>query len=207
MSKGCGGTKNSTWRNKCGLSISQSDSIHQIQAKIYKAEIGSAVLNHKPSVVSNEKYTALLNSGEYIEVYRGFEESKHAGQMLKGDFHFYANNDSGSGYYFTTDKAEASIYTSSKSPAILRGLIKKSDIVSDRSFPKTTNRDLLSKIVKDRKSKDVISNGAYGIKEYYPNALVAAKQGKVLSSHYGDNIVVVDRSKIILPQSDYNKYK
>lgn len=207
MSKGSGGTKNSTWRNKHGVSISQSDTIHQIQAKIYKAELGTSVLSHKSSVVSDEKYAAMLNSGEYIEVYRGFEESKHAGQMLKGSFHFDANNDSGSGYYFATNKAEASIYTSSKSPVILRGLIRKSDIVSDRSFPKTTNRDSLSKIIKDSKSKDLISNGAYGIREYYPNALVAAKQGKVLSSHYGDNIVVVDRSKIILPQSDSKKFK
>ena len=203
MGKGSGGTRGSSWRDK--FNIDPHDNINKIQEQIYNHELGDKILNSSPKVISDNDYNKFLNSGDYIEVYRGSEEGSHIKQMLNGKFHYDAENESGSGYYFSSDESETSIYTSSRNPNIIKALIKKTDLYNSRNISRETHRQELNRVFGEKRATEIIENGANGIRQFYPSGLIAAKQGKVLNSH-GDRFMVIDRSKLIISSSTKNKY-
>ncbi len=208
MSKGSGGTKNSTWRKSNAepkwSGKTDFDSILNDSINIFKYEASKGLGNYekgKPKMVSSTEYESLLASGEYVEVrHGGLKQNNYAlingGYHYPNDVHLY-----GPGYYFRgSDKGHS--YTSDPNSSMITALIKKTDTIRvselQDTITKGQNKYLGNGIANNGKK---ISTGDY--KDLYARSTAAARTGhKVLftENQYND-FVVIDRSALIIKKS------
>lgn len=208
MSKGSGGTKNSTWRKSDIMpkwsGETDFDSILNDSIKIFKYEASKGLGNYekgKPQIVSSNEYNAMLASGEYIEVrHGGLKQDNNS--LIAGSYHYPTDvHLYGPGYYFRGSNKGHS-YASDPDSSMITALIKKSDAIRvsalQDTITKGQNQYLGNGIANNGKK---ISKGDY--KDLYARSTAAARTGhKVLftENQYND-FVVIDRSALIIKKS------
>lgn len=202
MAKGSGNTRNNTSK---GFEWSHSDSfedvLHDAQ-QIFKKEATAGLGNfmqRKPKKVSDAKYEELLKSGDYIEVVHGSNQ-KGINDLVNGKY--YINNDlhvSGFGYYFSTQKMTGEGYSSQKGEQMLTALIKKSDILQQSNITKEEREQGYKRYLG---SSPILKNGkpldSMYKKNFYDTSTIAAHKGYKAVTSKSFNIVVIDRSALIV---------
>lgn len=202
MAKGSGGTRMSKSKS---FEWSHSDSFKDVlqdSQQIFKKEATAGLGNfmqRKPKKVSDAEYKKLLESGEYIEVVHG-SSAKGIDDLINGKY--YINNDlhvAGFGYYFPKQKMTGEGYSAKDGEKMLTALVKKSDILPQASITKGEreqgyNHYLgLSPTLKNGKPLDPMYK-----KNFYDTSTIAARKGYKAVTSKSFNIVVIDRSALIV---------
>ena len=186
-------------------SESFEDILHDAQ-QIFKKEATDGLGNfmqRKPKKVSDAEYERLLKSGEYIEVVHG-SDAKGIEDLVNGKY--YINNDlhvTGFGYYFSKEKAVGEGYSAEKDKKMLTALIKKSDILPQANITKEEREagynHYLGYSPTLKNSKPL--NSMYK-KEFYNTSTIAARKGYKAVTSKSYNVVVIDRSALIVRKKD-----
>lgn len=193
MAKGSGGTRRII-KSSFALDVNDYDSVVQDAQKIFKEEakkgLGKNFMNHLPVKVSNTEYQKLLESGEYLELY-------HGGSDLNGTY--YLNNDlhaAGFGYYFTPSSNNALSYADKyASKNVESVLVKKSDIYDTKGRNEKELREKGLKTILKNKYEKIPTDYR---KDYYDRSTIAARLGYKAARATGENVVVIDRSILII---------
>ena len=202
MAKASGGTRTSTTKEfEWSHSDSYEDVLHDAQ-QIFKKEATDGLGNfmqRKPQKVSDVEYEKLLKSGDYIEILHGSSE-KGIDDLINGKY--YINNDlhiAGFGYYFSKDKNTGEGYSAGEGEKMLTALIKKSDILSQADITQTEREQGYKRYLG---SSPTLKNGKplddmYKT-DFYNTSTIAARKGYKAVTSKSFNIVVIDRSALIV---------
>lgn len=204
MAKASGNTRLSYSKYKWSQSYEYNDILNDatnIFIKEAKKGLGSNFMQRKPYKVSETEYDKLLASGEYIEVLHGGNEN-HVNQMLNGKY--YINKDlhvDGFGYYFANESGAGSYAASAYRGKLQKALIRKSDIL--QNVTKADIEDGANKYLgKNAFYKQNKRHLEYSDKsDYFNKSTVAASKGYKAVRGKAGNIIVIDRSVLIIKKS------
>lgn len=202
MAKGSGGTRMGTSK---GFEWSHSDSfedvLHDAQ-QIFKKEAAVGLGNfmqRKPKRVTDTEYERLLKSGDYIEIVHG-SSVEGINELINGKY--YINNDlhvAGFGYYFSKDKATGEGYSARDGERMLTALIKKSDILQQSQI---TAEDRKKGYDQYLGTSPTLKNGKplddMYKKDFYNSTTIAARRGYKAVTSKSSNIVIIDRSALLI---------
>lgn len=202
MAKGSGRTRMSTSK---GFEWSHSDSyedvLHDAQ-QILKKEATAGLGNfmqRKPKKVTDTEYEKLLKSGDYIEIVHG-SSVEGINELVNGKY--YINNDlhvAGFGYYFSKDKTTGEGYSAKDGERMITALIKKSDILQQS---KITAEDRKKGYDQYLGTSPTLKNGKplddMYKKDFYNSTTIAARRGYKAVTSKSFNIVIIDRSALLI---------